>query len=429
MKYLYSFCLLFLPGLFLSAQEYVHQVIFLNEGWYDFTNDTLAIAPSVGSYDPLTETYTVFDELTDADFASDVLVDDVIYVAADNQLITYDKNSLTRLQTISVPGIRELAVWGDQLLVSRGDYLVFFDSYFQVYDKHTLELLYALDTDHGPAYATEGIVVRDDKAYVAINNGFVFGEEVGFIGVVDLLTQTYTSEIDLGPAGINPDNIMLDDDMIYTLNNKDYLSSSISVVDPVAGTVATHDMIAANSGCGTSTYADDHIYFMEYGVDKLARFDVQTGQVIDTLAQTGAYYGLIDDEINGQLIATWTDFFSQGTAFILNYDGSTVTSFDVGVSPGSIALDVRMVTGIESPGAAGVDIRLSPNPAHDVVTLSGNAPITSFTLYNARGEALAMEHINTMSAEIPVAAFPGGLYLIQVTSADGQMETAKLLVQ
>src|SRR5690606_9647829 len=104
----------------------------------------------------------------------------------------------------------------------------------QVYDKHSLELLYELTTDNGPAYASEGIVIRDNTAYIAINNGFVFGEEVGLIGVVDLETRTYLDEIDLGPSGRNPENIMHDDAMLYTLNNKDFSSSSISVVDPVS---------------------------------------------------------------------------------------------------------------------------------------------------------------------------------------------------
>jgi hypothetical protein len=426
MKYIYGLCLLFLHSVCISAQEYVHQVIFLNEGWYDFVNDTLVVPPSVGSYDPATETYAVFDILPESDFASDVLVDDVIYVAADNHLITYDKNTLTRIQTVTIPGIREIAVWNNELLISRGDYLISFDSYFQVYDKHSLELLYELDTENGPAYASEGIVIRDDHAYLAINNGFVFGEEVGLVGVIDLNSRTYTAEIDLGPAGINPDNIMVDADKIYTLNNKNYLSSSISIVDPDSGDVSTYDMIAANSGCGTSTLAAGHIYFMEYGVDKLARFDVQSSQVVDTLVGTGAYYGLIDDSVNGQLIATWTDFFSQGTAYILSYDGTVQHAFDVGVSPGSIALDVRMSTGINDKFSAAA-IHVFPNPALDVISFESDELIRSVRLSSLTGAVIQDAVVNQTSGSLSLGAYPAGMYLVRLEMQSGLSRTMKVV--
>ena len=38
-------------------------------------------------------------------------------------------------------------------------------------------------------YTTEGIAVIDDKAYVAVNNGFDFGNEVGQIAVIDLNSE------------------------------------------------------------------------------------------------------------------------------------------------------------------------------------------------------------------------------------------------
>jgi hypothetical protein len=409
-----------------SAQEYVHQIIFLNEGWYDFANDTLVTPPSVGAYDPATETYTVFDEIPEADFASAVLVDDVIYVAADNLLITYDKNELTRLQIIEIPGIRELAIWGDQLLVSRGDYLISFDSYFQVYNKNSLEFLYELDTEHGPAYASEGIVVRGDQAFLAINNGFVFGEEVGQVGVIDLQARTYSAEIDLGPTGINPDNIMLDDERIYTLNNKDYTSSSISAMDAETNSVVTYDLVAANSGCGTSTLAAGHIYFMEYGVDKLARFDVETSEVIDTLADTGSYYGLIDDAVNGRLIATWTDFFSQGIAYILSYDGEIQRTFDVGVSPGSIALDVRMSTGIAGETSE-AKVNVFPNPTTGDVAFESNEPIKSVRLSSMNGAVILDKAIDQSSGSLSLAALPAGLYLAQLEMTSGLIQSVKIL--
>ncbi len=419
MKIFYVLCFAILSISQMKAQQYVHQIIFLNEGWYDFVNDTLAVPPSIGSYNPVTKEYQVFDVIPEADFASDVIVDDVIYIAADNFLITYDKYTLTRLQKISIPGIRSLAIWQDQLLVSRGDYLIFFDSYFQVYDKNTLELLYALDNVSGPQYASEGIVIREDTAYLAINNGFVFGEEVGTIGIIDLKNRSYAGEIDLGPEGINPDNIMLGENKIYTLNNKDFSSSSISTIDPDTREVAIYNNIAANSGCGTSTLADDHIYYMEYGVDKLARFDVKNAQIIDTLSVTAAYYGLIDDKINERLIATWTDFFSSGIAYILDYHGNVLHSFDVGISPGSIALDVRTTTGSHDLSNNESYVSIFPNPASGLLNIKAEEVIVDLQLYNALGELIFANQPNQASTTLALDEHLPGVYFVHLRFKEG----------
>ena len=419
-----------LLGIFtgIAQQSYVHQIIFLNEGWYDFFNNTLVVPPSVGSYDPVSRTYQVFDEISEAEFASDVIIDEVIYVAADQFLITYDKTTLERLDRIIVPGIRKLAIWEDQLLVSRGDYLTFFESYFQVYDKNSLELLYELDTENGPAYSTEGIVVQNDSAYVAINNGFVFGQEVGLIGIVDLKNRTYAGEIDLGPDGKNPDNIMLSDNgKIYTLNNKDFSSSSISSINADTRVVKTYDKIAANSGCGTSTYANEQIYYMEYGVDKLARFDVKSAQIVDTLAGTTAYYGLVDDKINKQLVATWTDFFSTGIAHILDYEGNLIHVFEVGISPGSIALDVRTTTSIEDPAWPADAVRVFPVPAHDEVHIETDETLANVKLFGSLGNVLTHQFLNARKHTIWQEDHPAGMYFIEIGLQQGGKRTYRVV--
>jgi hypothetical protein len=425
MKHCYSILLFFLVQCsFLSAQSsYVHQVIFLNEGWYDFFNDTLVIPPSVGTYDPVSDSYHVFDVIPEADFATEVIVDEVIYVAADNYVITYDKNTLSRLSSKNIPGVRGMAIWNDQLLVSRGDYLLTFDSYFQVYDKNTLEFLYELNTSNGPAYASESIIVHNDTAYLAINNGFIFGEEVGIIGIIDLQNRVYAGEIDLGPEGINPDNLMLDGNHVYSLNNKDYTSSSVSAIDAATREVATHDNIAANSGCGTSALANEHIYYMEYGVDKLARFNIKDAKIVDTLEGTAAYYGLVDDKINGRLFATWTDFFSTGIAYVLDYQGNVLNTFDVGVSAGSIALDVRSTTSTLDPNDT--EINFFPNPVTTFLEVASEKEIKSIHIYNYLGQPVFTSQAPSNRVDMRSAA--AGMYTIDVKFEDGDHYTHRIL--
>ena len=46
--------------------------------------------------------------------------------------------------------------------------------------------------------------------------------------VVDISTMSYLEEIDLGPDGTNPDNMVLNGDYIYTVNNKNWTGASFS---------------------------------------------------------------------------------------------------------------------------------------------------------------------------------------------------------
>ena len=78
----------------LKAQDYLHQVIVLNEGWSDWQTGEVVEPATLAVYDPGLETYTVVDTIEDAGFVSDALVfDEKIFVAADGSLLKYDANS------------------------------------------------------------------------------------------------------------------------------------------------------------------------------------------------------------------------------------------------------------------------------------------------------------------------------------------------
>ena len=55
----------------LSAQNYVHQVLILNEGYFDYQTNQIMEPVTIGSYNPNTQTYTTIDTINGARFASD----------------------------------------------------------------------------------------------------------------------------------------------------------------------------------------------------------------------------------------------------------------------------------------------------------------------------------------------------------------------
>ncbi len=338
-----------------SAQHYVNQVFILNEGYFDYTLNQSIEPVTIGTYNPGNQIYSTVDTIQGARFASDLIIDEsYFYVAADNMLHKYDKNTYNLLASQQVNGIRNLAIWNDKIIVTRGDYdnttflPIFFSSYFQVYNKSDLSFYLELDTTCGPKWATQNLIVDGDNAYVAINNAYEWGNEKGLIGVVDLNTFSYLNEIDLGIHGKNPDNMVLEGDYIYTINNKDWSGLSISKVSLFAlGTSTTINLASVPMGCGTSCLRDGKINYQISGDTILYEWN------IPTLPNTGTsigfntnFYDISYDQINNLLYASSTDYSTFGNINVYDQNNFLVYSFQCGISPGTIVFDVRNTTNI-----------------------------------------------------------------------------------
>jgi len=337
-----------------EAQDYVHQVLVLNEGYFDYTLNHSIEPVTIGSYNPVSQQYIIIDTIQGARFASDLIIDDsYFYVAADNMLHKYDKNTYNLLASQQIDGIRNLAIWNDKIIVTRGDYdnttflPIFFNSYFQVFNKSDLSFYLELDTTIGPKWATQNLIIDGDNAYVAINNAYEWGNEKGIIGVVNLNTFSYLNEIDLGSSGKNPDNMVLDGDYIYTINNKDWSSSSISQVSLLTYGSITINLASVSTGCGTSCLRDGKINYQISGDTLLYEWDMLTLPSTGTsLGLNQNFYDLSYDEINNLLYASTTDYSTYGHVNIYNQNNSLIHSFQCGISPGTIAFDIRNTTGI-----------------------------------------------------------------------------------
>ncbi len=331
------------------GQNYVNQVLILNEGYYNYVDSEVVVPVTIGSYDPSTEIYTTIDTIEGARFGSDIIINDgFYYVAADTMLLKYDLLSNELIETAVVPGIRNIVVHNDNIIVTRGEYQINFSSYLQVYSTNDLSIVAEFDTINGPKWASQNLIVKDDIVYVGINNGFEWGNEKGIIGLLDMTALNYINEIDLGVDATNIDNMMTDGQFIYTVNNKDWSGASITKFNLTDNSHLTTNIASSSTGCGTSSFRDNKLIYQISNTSELYEWDPITfndnGNVIEGINQ--GFYDLAYDNINQYLYTSVTDYFSFGKVIIYNNENELIKEFDCGVSPGTMAFDIRNASGI-----------------------------------------------------------------------------------
>ena len=410
----------FSAAFFVSAQQYVHQVLVLNEGYFDWQEQQQVVPVTLGSYDPSSGTYQTVATIDGSRFASDVEVhDQFIYVAADAKLLKFNRDDHSLMDEVEVEGIRKIAVWNDLILITRGE-LGGLPHYFEVRNAGDLELVTVITPADGLPHSIEDVVVADDRAWLGVNNAFEWGALTGYVAVVDLADLQLVDTIELGPEGLNPEKLMVTSDALYVLNNTDFTASSISKISRQSLSLDITEPLALNSGCGASALApvQEKVYFMEYAVNTLARFDLVSGAVMDTLFNGISAYGLVDDHINGVMYATTTDFFSSGELHVMQYDGIISASVPVGVGPGHLALDIRMSTGITTEAPSRISV--FPNPAVDRIRISGfSMEKAEVRIMDALGRQVwdGIGANDPSGIEIGVSGLNTGIYTVQVAGA------------
>jgi hypothetical protein len=401
-------------GLFLSvfsqAQNYVHQAIILNEGYFDYQTNEILVPVTIGSYNPANQVYQVVDTLEGMRFGSDVLINgDYYYVAADSKIFKMDLNTHQEIVSVNCPGVRNLGIYQNKLIATRGEYMTTYDSYLHVYDATNLSLITAIDTIQGPKWAAQNIVVEGSIAYIAVNNAYEWGNEKGIIGQLDFNNLTYGNEVDLGPDGKNPDNMFASNGILYTVNNKDWSGASVSRL-PIGSTVpTTANISSAITGCGTSALRDDKLVYQISMETTLNEFDLSLMNNVGPLSGHSInYYELAQEPVSGNFYASETDYFSFGKVHLYDANNNELSNFDAGVSPGTIAFDVRSASANLNELAS--NITVYPNPATDILNVNMNG---TKQIIDLNGKVLVTTNLNN----IEVSNLNSGVYILSI---DGQ---------
>jgi len=406
MKQLFTSVLLLISA-FAFSQNYLNQVLVLNEGYFDYQTNQIIDPVTIGSYDPSTQIYSVVSTLNGMRFGSDLIIDgNFYYVAADSKIYKMDLNTHQELSSVVCPGVRNLGVYQNKLVATRGEYLTTYDSYLHIYDATTLSLIQAIDTISGPKWASQNIVVDGSIAYIAINNGYEWGNEKGLIGKLNLDNLSYGNEVDLGPDGKNPDNLMKSGDFLYTVNNKDWSNASVSKVALNGSSNATVNLQSAATGCGTSALRDDKLVYQISMETTLNEFDINLMNLSGPISGHSInYYELAQEPVSGQFYTSETDFFSFGKIHIFDDNNTELSNFNVGISPGTIVFDVRQSVGLTEQENSLV---IYPNPTNNILFLSsyssGKVRIIDFS---------GKEVLSSFEKSIDVSQLKNGAYLLE----------------
>lgn len=406
MKQLFTSVLLLISA-FAFSQNYLNQVLVLNEGYFDYQTNQIIDPVTIGSYDPSTQIYSVVSTLNGMRFGSDLIIDgNFYYVAADSKIYKMDLNTHQELASVVCQGVRNLGIYQNKLVATRGEYLTTYDSYLHIYDATTLSLIQAIDTISGPKWASQNIVVDGSIAYIAINNGYEWGNEKGLIGKLNLDNLSYGNEVDLGPDGKNPDNLMKSGDFLYTVNNKDWSNASVSKVALNGSSNATVNLQSAATGCGTSALRDDKLVYQISMETTLNEFDINLMNLSGPITGHSInYYELAQEPVSGQLYTSETDFFSFGKIHIFDDNNTELSNFNVGISPGTIVFDVRPSVGlIEQKNS----LSIYPNPTNENLYLSGFSSEKTRIL-----DLSGKEVISTFEKTVNVSNLKNGAYLLE----------------
>ncbi|HEX5626233.1 MAG TPA: T9SS type A sorting domain-containing protein [Saprospiraceae bacterium] len=388
------------------------EILVLNEGAYDYVSNQQIEPVSVGKYDLAKGLYTKQFEIPGARFASDIVLDgDSYWVAADRYVVQYDLTTHQPLQQLVVTGVRKLAFHKDYLILTRGEYLQSLGAYIQIYNKHSLQLIREIPASTLP-YTTEQLQIKQDKAYIAVNNGFDFGKEVGQIAILDLATLELEQVLDLGPAGKNPENLMLKDQTIITLNNKDFTGSSVSILDLETQSLNTYELQQVSSLCGTSTLVGSSVLYQEIGKTELGVFDL-TSRSSGFFKDAGtAFYGMTFDPVSAYIVSGETNFKDFGRVHVYDQSFNEKWVFESGVTPGYFAFVQSKTVGQEEWAAE--NLRIYPNPASGMLNISVGDGLQSVQLMDAFGRVL----VERGSESIDVSKLAAGSYFIRILKND-----------
>ena len=318
----------------------------LNEGRFDWATGEVVEAPSLGVIDMGSLNYQHLLEFDGAAFATDLeIAGDVAVVVMENRVVKVDLTSGQILASADLLGAQEASLLSDgTVVVTRGgvDPSTYeplpLASYLVWLDGADLSFEGELVPAQGPSAPSQEVVVLDDVVYVGVNNGWEWGQEVGRLGRWSPQDGTY-EEWDLGEDASNSVALHVRDGQLFTVNNGDWSSTSVTRVSldeiPV---VETAVLANVSAGCNASAFVGDDLALQidgESGLRLVNGTNLTWSQDVLNPQAPSAYSLAVQPQF-GWMCSGVTDFVSFGEVQIHTISGDLIATVPVGTAPGTL---------------------------------------------------------------------------------------------
>lgn len=401
--------LLFQVGL---AQTYVtNQVIIGSGGNFNDPDDHVRLSSFKDGEDLPLDFGNVFTQsIQDVAIAGHFA-----YVAAQDSLAKFNIDTYERVAVTSAPGVHNITVAGDQLVVTF--WYPVTEGFVKIYDADDLSLLATIEDISGDA---AGCVVINQTAYVAVPGAW--GTELGKIAKINLTAQLLIEEIDLGEVGVNINDLYLQtgaDHMIVAVCPTPWGGSSgnLLLLNPDNDQVQSYTF---DVWFGNGVALHNNLLYNMIG-NGIGSIDLSLMQIADTTIFDSPAFGFVGaalDTINDLFYVSTTDYITSGAAYVYNMSGDQLESFATHIDANSIVMDYRSTEGLEMLHENDALV-LYPNPASDLIHIrqTSNQAFSRLQLIDTHGTLLLDESLPQGFDELSLSVFHlhNGVYFIRLS--------------
>ncbi len=398
------------------SQHFIaHQVIIGAGGNFNDPDDYVSLS-TFNVLDPgFSEFGSVFTQSI-----QDVAIDGrFAYVAAQDSLAKFDIDTYEKIAIVEAIGVRNIKVWGDELIVSF--WYPVTENFVRMYAADDLTLIANIDGLSGDA---AGCVVNNQIAYVAIPGAW--GATKGKLAKINLQAHILIEEIDLGEEGVNINDLYLQEGA-----NDKVLAVCATPWGAPDGKLLLIN--ASNSQKEVFTYdtqlgrgvavLDDMLYcVIGNGIGSIDLLDMTISDTMLFNSPGFGFAGAAMDTINKMFYVTTTDYTSTGTAYIFNMNGDQMQSFSCGIDANSIAIDYRSTEGVNL-AKSNSDFRLYPNPSSAMITLDwkGAENFKEVQILDIHGRQILRQLLesNLSGLQLDLSHLERGVYVINMIDGHG----------
>lgn len=362
------------------------------------------------------------------------------YVAAQDSIVKYDWVAKTRVASNAFLGLStvKLALHNNHLLVGNW-YGPFgstapYNQHFLIYDANDLSFVDSIPQVTKPA---DDFVVIGDYAYIAQNNSTpAYSDTVGYLTVIDLSTNTWVRNDTLSTTGSDIGRMVVEGDMIYTMNGASNTISSYNTVTLAKTTQAPAVGVNLNpKGYGPTAFTKGAgVWYFPFnggiGSYDLAANAVVSGNIVNI---TGSF-AFVMDTFNNNFCVSHINYSDQlqNKGRIYDMNGDSVGMFQVEYSPEALAIVSSAVVGstVQLAAANELNYTIAPNPTSSILTVSlEEAEAVNILVINQVGQNVLTAQSTDLVTTLDVARLPAGVYFLAVVSEKGSMRTQRFVKQ